>query len=105
MSTPGWRANDRVHDRAAAIGIRGSSLIIRAMDTLDRLLTAQDLADYLGVPIATVYAWRHRGHGPPGFRVGRHLRFRMGDVAQWVAKRIDQSDRRRPAEIRVSPGG
>ena len=59
----------------------------------------------LGVPIATVYTWRHRGHGPPGFRVGRHLRFRTGDVAQWVAKRIDQSDRRRPAEIRVSPGG
>lgn len=74
------------------------------MDTLDRLLTAKDLADYLGVPITTVYAWRHRGNGPPGLRVGRHLRFRVGDVAQWVAKRIDQTDGSRPAEFRVGPG-
>lgn len=28
---------------------------MRAMDTLDRLLTVQDLADYLGVPVATIY--------------------------------------------------
>lgn len=43
------------------------------METLDRLLTTQQLADYLGVPVATLYAWRHEGAGPPGFRVGKHV--------------------------------
>ncbi|MBT8215656.1 MAG: helix-turn-helix domain-containing protein [Gemmatimonadetes bacterium] len=61
------------------------------MATLDRLLTVQDLADYLAVPVATIYAWRHRGHGPPGFRVGRHLRFRTSDVTHWISQRINGS--------------
>jgi excisionase family DNA binding protein len=61
-----------------------------AMDTLDRLLSVQDLADYLGVPVATIYTWRHNGHGPPGFRVRRHLRFRTSDVAHWITQHLDQ---------------
>ena len=30
------------------------------MEHLDQLLTVEDLAAYLEVPVATVYAWRHR---------------------------------------------
>lgn len=60
------------------------------METLDRLLTVEELADYLEVPVATVYAWRYRRQGPPGFRVGRHLRFRQGDVERWIEDRIAQ---------------
>ena len=58
------------------------------MDSPDRLLSVKDLADYLGVPVATIYAWRHRREGPPGFRVGRHLRFRWIDVHQWISDRL-----------------
>lgn len=68
------------------------------MDTLDRLLSVDDLADYLGIPVATIYTWRHRGHGPPGFRVGRHLRFRTSDVAHWITQRINGSQ---PGNLRV----
>ncbi|MBA2640483.1 MAG: helix-turn-helix domain-containing protein, partial [Nocardioidaceae bacterium] len=32
----------------------------------DRLLTLPEVADYLGVPLQTVYAWRSRGDGPRG---------------------------------------
>lgn len=56
--------------------------------TLDRLLTAQELADYIGVPLATVYSWRRRNNGPPGFRVGRHLRYRWSEVEEWISERI-----------------
>ena len=59
------------------------------METLDRLLTVEELADYLGVPIATLYQWRHRGEGPPGFRVGRYIRYRRNDVEQWIRDRLD----------------
>ena len=58
------------------------------MESVDRLLTVEDLADYLDVPIATVYAWRYRRQGPPGFRVWRHLRFRWSDVQQWISDRL-----------------
>ncbi len=58
------------------------------MEPIDRLLTVQDLADYLGVPVATIYAWRHRRPGPPGSRVGRHLRFRWSDIEQWISDRL-----------------
>ena len=59
------------------------------METLDRLLTTRQLADYLGVPVATLYAWRHSGDGPPGFRVGKHLRFRERDVDAWIRRQLN----------------
>ncbi|MGH9167369.1 MAG: helix-turn-helix domain-containing protein [Acidimicrobiia bacterium] len=68
--------------------------MIEGMDQGDRLLTVKELADYLGVPVATIYAWRYRGEGPPGFRVGRHLRFRQGDVEQWIWGQLEASSRR-----------
>ncbi|MEE8485323.1 MAG: helix-turn-helix domain-containing protein [Acidimicrobiia bacterium] len=61
------------------------------MDSLDRLLTVEDFAEYLGVPVATIYAWRYHHQGPPGFRVGRHLRFRWSDVEAWIEDRIAQT--------------
>ena len=61
------------------------------MESFDRLLTVEDLAEYLGVPVATLYAWRYRNVGPPGFRVGRHLRFRWSDVERWIEGRVTQT--------------
>ncbi len=61
------------------------------MNDLEPLLSAQELAEFLHLPIATVYAWRYRRQGPPGFRVGRHLRYRRDDVQQWIKDRIDEA--------------
>ncbi|MFE7192850.1 helix-turn-helix transcriptional regulator [Kitasatospora sp. NPDC057541] len=54
--------------------------------TTDRrpLATAEELAAYLGVPLGTVYAWRHRGQGPTAIKVGRHLRYRWTEVEAWL---------------------
>jgi excisionase family DNA binding protein len=49
-----------------------------------QFLSPTGLADYLDVPLATVYAWRHGGDGPPGSKVGRHVRYRLTDVDAWV---------------------
>lgn len=51
------------------------------------LWSPADLAQYLGVPVATVYTWRTRGGGPPGMRVGRHVRYRPQDVEAWLRGR------------------
>lgn len=42
------------------------------------------VAAYLGVPVATVRAWRVAGIGPRGFRVGKHVRYRRSDVDGWI---------------------
>jgi excisionase family DNA binding protein len=48
------------------------------------LLSPNELSAYLGVPLATIYRWRSRHEGPPGIRVGRHVRYRLGDVEHWL---------------------
>lgn len=50
----------------------------------EELMNPQQLADFLGVPLATVYAWRYRGDGPRASKIGRHVRFRRSDVDQWL---------------------
>jgi excisionase family DNA binding protein len=55
-----------------------------------RLLSPEELASYLGVPLATVYRWRSCREGPPGMRVGRHVRYRLRDVEGWLDERLDQ---------------
>ena len=59
------------------------------MNNNDRLLTAEELADFLDVPIKTLYAWRYRGEGPIGFRAGNHLRYRRSDIQRWIEQQID----------------
>ena len=43
-------------------------------------MSPSDVAEYLGVPVATVYAWNTRGLGPKRHRVGKHVRYRRADV-------------------------
>lgn len=52
---------------------------------MSELLSPQQLADYLGVAIKTVYAWNHEGTGPTVIRVGKHVRYRREDVEAWLA--------------------
>jgi excisionase family DNA binding protein len=56
-----------------------------------RLLSVEDLAELLQVPMRTIYDWRYRGDGPKPIRVGRHLRFDPADVARWLAGRKEAS--------------
>lgn len=51
---------------------------------LSKLLTVEQLADYLQVPVQTVYYWRTKRTAPGARYVGRHLRFREEDVAAWL---------------------
>jgi len=48
------------------------------------LWTIDDVSGYLRVPVATLYAWRVRGEGPPALRLGRHLRFLPSSVRAWA---------------------
>jgi excisionase family DNA binding protein len=56
----------------------------------DALIGPSELAAYLGVPVKTVYEWRYLGVGPPGYRIGRYVRYRPIDVDSWLETRRDQ---------------
>lgn len=50
----------------------------------DELLSPAELADVLGISVHTLYNWRVRGEGPPGFRVGGRVRYRRSAVEAWL---------------------
>lgn len=57
----------------------------------DDLLTISEVAAHLRTPIATLRYWRHIGHGPAGFRVGKRVVYRRIDVEEWLeAERLRQ---------------
>jgi excisionase family DNA binding protein len=58
-----------------------------ARGSMERLWRVEEVADFLGVPVETLYAWRKRQCGPPAARVGKHLRYDPADVYAWVRAR------------------
>ena len=61
------------------------------METRPRLWTAQHVADYLGVPVGTLYDWRCRNYGPPARKVGRYLRYESAQVRSWLESLDDHA--------------
>lgn len=55
----------------------------------DDWFTPEELADHLKIPVGTIYAWRYKGTGPRGSKVGRHVRFRRSDVDAWLDQHAD----------------
>ena len=48
----------------------------------------RELSELLGVPVGTLANWRSARTGPPFVKVGRHVRYRTGDVDEWIAARV-----------------
>jgi len=55
----------------------------RAPDSA-RALTEREVAELLGLSVATLRAWRHRGKGPRFLRLGRSVRYLPSDVVDFV---------------------
>ncbi|WP_239456616.1 helix-turn-helix transcriptional regulator [Nocardioides solisilvae] len=65
---------------------------------LEPLMNIEELAEYLGVPVATIYDWRVAGKGPCAIRVGRSLKFAVGDVRAWLTDHREESPGHPPAD-------
>ena len=80
----------KVANRSSASEVQPSTTTPPAPQAMHPELDIQDLWDaarvaaYLGVPKQTLYAWRHTGNGPKGFRVGKHLRWHPHTVVEWT---------------------
>lgn len=60
------------------------------MTTTERLWDVKDLAAHLGIPVQTIYQWRKRGYGPPGRKMGKHVRYRPAEVDRWIDSLTDR---------------
>lgn len=56
--------------------------------TIEPRWTVSDVSAFLGVPVGTLYQWRHRRIGPRAARVGRHLRYDPAEVRAWFDKQV-----------------
>jgi excisionase family DNA binding protein len=75
----------RAHHTGQVVNVEARRVGARENIT-DRLWSVREVAEYLGVSVATVYGWRSAGfEGPPGRPIGKHLRYRPDDVRAWVA--------------------
>jgi hypothetical protein len=50
----------------------------------DPLLTEVQAADFLGLSIRTLQAWRTKVCGPAFVRAGRAVRYRRSDLMRWI---------------------
>ena len=73
---PEGRRFDRGFDLRSTDAFGGERKMIMGKDSIERLMTLPELSEMLGIPIETLYGWRHRGEGPVGYRIGRHVRYR-----------------------------
>ena len=63
---------------------RNPNVLSSSTELSPRLLSTDEVARILVVPVSTLYCWRYKGTGPKAYRVGKHLRFRLSDVMAWL---------------------
>ncbi|GAB2897322.1 helix-turn-helix transcriptional regulator [Streptomyces mayteni] len=67
-------------------------------------LTLPKAAEYLGISPNTLYVWRHRRQGPPSFRMGRRVMYRISSLNKWIAEQERADSRSNESLNPVSRG-
>ncbi len=62
------------------------------MEQRETLVPLGPVLDYTGLTPSGFYSMRHRGAGPPAYRIGKKLMFRWSDVEAWVETRRDERE-------------
>ncbi len=55
------------------------------------LVSSNELAGELGIPVKTLAEWRSRRIGPSYVRVGRHVRYRREAIDAWLDTQTQQT--------------
>lgn len=51
-------------------------------------VTEREAADFLGVSVKTVQAWRARGGGPKFAKFGRAVRYPLNELKRWAEEQM-----------------
>jgi len=63
----------------------------RDVVTLDELMTANEVADVLGLAAGTLANWRSLGLGPAYVKLGGRVRYRVSNINDWVFSQENES--------------
>lgn len=55
------------------------------------LLTPDETAELLRIPVQLLYRWRYERRGPPSFKIGRYVRYRRAEVEAWIDRQASSS--------------
>ena len=93
-SKPGRKTSERAHPPHEPRTVQPVPVPLDpyGVPLFDPLLTADQVALWLGKPKATLYAWRTRGLGPRGIKVGGDLRYRRSDIEAYIEQNADPRD-------------
>lgn len=69
---------------ALLLGMDTSQRMTSPLPGMEPMIDIATLAEYLGVPIATIYDWRTNRRGPASYRFGKRIMYALSDVAAWV---------------------
>ena len=74
------------------------------MPTDGEILTLEELHSYLKIPKPTLYALAQAGRIPAA-KIGKHWRFRKGDIDEWLnGQRWSRPPRRRKRSQKLTDG-
>lgn len=62
---------------------------------MEKLISKEELGDFLGKSPATLDNWRGNGTGPPYIKVGGSVRYKATDVENWLSTATVQTERAR----------
>lgn len=57
--------------------------------TEESLLSTVEVAELLRLSPGRLRNMRCKGHGPRGFKIGRSVRYRLGEVRAWLGAQAD----------------
>ena len=55
---------------------------------IPKMVSAKELSELIGIHVHTLYNWRHKGEGPPSFRLCGSVKYLVQDVAAWIEEEL-----------------
>jgi predicted DNA-binding transcriptional regulator AlpA len=66
-------------------GIDNQAVVMEEVPSrFETLWSIGQVAEYLAMSTKTLYGWRCRRYGPPSYRLGNKIRYRPGEVMEWL---------------------
>ena len=57
---------------------------VEPTEPVGQFVDERTLADLLCMPVRTLQDWRARGNGPPFYKFGKSVRYRVPEVVNWL---------------------
>ena len=66
--------------------------------TMNKLLTPDEMAEYIGVKKSTIYQWTHIGY-IPHIKMGKFVRFKLSQIDKWLESHSTDGRKTRKVSI------